>query len=190
MILQTERLTLRPWRESDAEAMYTYARDPEVGPPAGWPPHKNVEESRMIVEKLMGCPEAYAICLQGTDGPIGCIDLKMKDRTDLTDRDDEAELGYWLGKPFWGRGIMPEAVREMLRHAFEDLGMQRIWCAYYEGNEKSKRVQEKVGFRYQWTTENVDVPLLGEQRTGHVNALTRLEWEQGKDNPLSVHEGA
>ena len=190
MILQTDRLTLRNWKETDAENMYTYARVPEVGPSAGWPPHKSIEESRGIVEKLMACPEAYAICLKGTDAPIGCIDLKLKDRTDLTDRDDEGELGYWLGKLFWGQGIMPEAVREMLRHAFEDLGMTRVWCAYYDGNEKSKRVQEKVGFRYQRTAENVDVPLLGEKRTDHVNALTRMEWEQGKDNPLSIHEGA
>lgn len=176
MILTTDRLTLRPWLESDAQAMYTYAQDPEVGPPAGWPPHRSMEESREIVEKLMACPEAYAICLKGTDAPIGCIDLKLKDRTDLTDRDDEGELGYWLGKPFWGRGIMPEAAREMLRHAFLDLGMQRVWCAYYDGNEKSKRVQEKVGFRYQWTTQGVDVPLLGEQRIGHVNCMTKSEW--------------
>ena len=176
MMLETERLTLRRWRETDVNAMYTYARDPEVGPAAGWPPHRSLEESRGIVKMLMACPEAYAICLKGTDEPIGCIDLKLKDRTDLTDRDDEGELGYWLGKPFWGRGIMPEAAREMLRHAFEDLGMQKVWCAYYGGNEKSKRVQEKVGFRYQWTTPDVDVPLLGETRIGHVNCMTKTEW--------------
>ena len=64
----------------------------------------------------------------------------------LTDKDDECELGYWLGKPFWGQGIMPEAVKEMIRHAFEDLDMQKIWIGYYEGNTKSKRVQEKCGF--------------------------------------------
>ena len=178
MILQTQRLILRRWAPRDDEAMYFYARDPEVGPPAGWPPHKSMEESRGIVKKLMGCPEAYAICLKGMDSPIGCIDLKLKDRTDLTDRDDECELGYWLGKPFWGRGLMPEAARELLRHAFEDLGMQKVWCAYYDGNDKSKRVQEKVGFRYQWTTPDVDVPLLGETRIGHVNCMTKEEFNK------------
>ncbi len=178
MILQTERLTLRKWNKGDTKAMNTYAKDPEVGPPAGWPPHKSMEESQGIVEMLMGYPEAYAICLKGTDSPIGCIDLKLRDRTDLTDRDDECELGYWLGKPFWGQGIMPEAAREMLRHAFEDLGMEKVWCAFYDGNEKSKRVQEKVGFRYQWTAPDVDVPLLGEKRIGHVNCMTKTEWLQ------------
>ena len=55
--------------------------------------------------------------------------------------------------------------------------MQKVWCAYYDGNQKSKRVQEKCGFRYRWTTENVDVPLLHETRTGHVSCLTRDEWQ-------------
>ena len=178
MILHTDRLILRNWNETDKEAMYTYASDPEVGPPAGWPPHKSVEESLSVIQNVLSGPESYAICLKGTDEPIGCIDLKMKERTDLTDRDDECEMGYWLGKPFWGRGIMPEAARELLRHAFEDLGMQKVWCGYYNGNEKSKRVQEKVGFRYQWTTPDVDVPLMGEKRIGHVNCMTKEEFNK------------
>ena len=95
----------------------------------------------------------------------------------MTEREDECELGYWLGKPFWGQEIMPEAAREMLRHAFEDLQMTKVWCGFYEGNEKSKRVQEKVGFRYQWKSENVDVPLMGEKRTGHVSSITKDQWE-------------
>ena len=51
-----------------------------------------------------------------------------------------------------------------------------VWCGYYEGNLKSKRVQEKCGFRYQWTTEGVDVPLMNEKRTGHVNLMTKDDW--------------
>jgi cytidine deaminase len=95
----------------------------------------------------------------------------------MTDRDDECELGYWLGKPFWGQGIMPEAVREILRHAFEDIGMTTVWVGYYEGNSKSKRVQEKSGFRYRWKSEGVDVPLMNEKRTGHVSSMTKDQWQ-------------
>ncbi len=73
---------------------------------------------------------------------------------------------------------MPEAAREIIRHGFEDIGMNKIWCGYYDGNEKSKRVQEKCGFRYQWTTPDVDVPLMHEKRIGHVNLLTKDDWEQ------------
>ena len=93
------------------------------------------------------------------------------------ERDDECELGYWIGKPFWGQGLVPEAVREILRHAFEDIGMTKVWAGYYEGNDKSKRVQEKCRFRYQWKTESVDVPLMNETRTGHVSSITKDQWQ-------------
>ena len=75
---------------------------------------------------------------------------------------------------------MPEAAKEMLRHAFEDLGMTKVWCGYYDGNNKSKRVQEKCGFTYQWTTEGLEVKQMNEIRTGHVNMLTKEEWEAKK----------
>ena len=172
-MLETARLVLRPWKEEDAEECYRYAQDPRVGPAAGWPVHTSVENSRQIIRDVLSAPETYAIVLKETGLPIGSIGLH---HNDLAEKDDEAELGYWLGVPYWGRGIVPEAAREMLRHAFEDLGLLRVWCGYYEGNEKSKRVQEKLGFRYQWTTENVNVPLMHETRTGHVSLLTREQW--------------
>ena len=160
MMLQTERLTLRPWRESDAEAMFEYARDPEVGPPAGWPPHQNIEESCRIIRMFMQNAQTYAICLKEEDRPIGCIDLKLKGRTDLTDRDDECEMGYWLGKPFWGRGIMPEAARELLRHAFEYLGMQKVWCAYYDGNDGLEIKRGRYQILYGSSSDDADLKAL------------------------------
>ena len=175
-MLETKRLILRRWEESDAESLYEYAKDPDVGPIAGWPPHKSVAESLDVIRNIFNGAEAYAICLKSDGKAIGAIELKLNGHTDLTERDDECELGYWLGKSFWGQGIMPEAVREILRHAFEDLRMQKVWCAYYDGNTKSKRVQEKCGFRYQWTTKDVDVPLMHEKRTGHVNLMTKDTW--------------
>ena len=177
MILETERLILRRWEESDAEDLYKYANNPDVGPIAGWPPHQSVEESLDVIKNVLNGKEAYAICLKEDGKAIGAIELKLNGHTDMTEKDDECELGYWLGKPFWGQGLMPEAAREILRHAFEDIGMSKVWCGYYEGNTKSKRVQEKVGFKYQWTTEGVDVPLMHEKRTGHVNAMTQEEWQ-------------
>ncbi|MBQ9078349.1 MAG: GNAT family N-acetyltransferase [Ruminococcus sp.] len=178
MILETERLILRRFDESDAENVYLYAKDPDVGPIAGWPPHKSVDESREVIRNVFSSSEAYAVCLKSDNKAIGAIELKLNGHTDMTEKDDECELGYWLGKPFWGQGIIPEAVREILRHAFEDIGMNKVWCGYYDGNVKSKRVQEKCGFRYQWTTPDVDVPLMNEIRTGHVSCLTKEEWEQ------------
>ena len=176
-MLETKRLILRSWEDGDAEDLYEYAKNPDVGPIAGWPAHQSPEESRDVIKNVLNGREAYAVCLKTDGKAIGAIELKLKGHTDLTERDDESELGYWLGKPFWGQGIMPEAAKEMLRHAFEDLGMTKVWVGYYEGNAKSKRVQEKLGFRYQWKSEGVDVHLMHEKRTGHVSSLTKDQWQ-------------
>ena len=175
MILETERLILRPWREDDAEDLFEYASDPDVGLPAGWLPHTSVENSREIICHILSAPETYAVCLKTNGTAIGSIGFH---RNDLAEQDDEFELGYWIAKPFWGLGLIPEASREMLRYAFEDLKMNRIWCGYYDGNERSRRVQEKLGFLHYGTTEGIELPLLGEIRTGHANLMTRERWQK------------
>lgn len=175
MILQTNVLILRQWREEDAEELYKYASDSEVGPPAGWQPHTSVENSREIIRTVLSAPETYAVCLKENGKPIGSIGLH---RNDLAELDDEYELGYWIGKAFWRQGLIPEASRELLRHAFEDLGMARIWCGYYDGNHKSRRVQEKLGFVYHHTTEGIELTQMHEIRTGHAMLLTREQWEK------------
>lgn len=177
-MLETERLILRKWTDADAESLFHYAKDPAVGPAAGWQPHQSVEESRNVIRNLLNGAECYAICEKGSDEAIGSIELRLNGHTDMTDRDDECELGYWLGKPFWGRGYMPEAAKEILRHGFEDLGMNVIWCGYYDGNQKSKRVQEKLGFTYHHTCQKVPVPQMHEVRVGHMNQMTKEQWEK------------
>ena len=180
-MLETKRLHLRPWQEEDAAYLYEYAKDPEVGPPAGWPPHTSEENSRQLIKTVLSAPQTYAVCLK-EGHPIGSIGLKLNGYTDMTDRDDECELGYWIGKPFWGQGLIPEAAQELLAYAFETLNMNAVWCGYYDGNEKSARVQQKLGFVYHHTTENVEVSLLGETRTGHVSLLTKEKWEKEHKN--------
>ncbi len=174
-ILETDRMILRPWEVTDAEECFRYATDPRVGPAAGWAVHTSIENTRQIIRDVLAVPETYAIVLKETGLPIGSIGLH---HNDLASKDDEVELGYWLGVPYWGQGLVPEASREVLRHAFEDLHMARVWCAYYEGNDKSKRVQEKLGFQYQWTTEGIEVAALNETRTGHVNLMTIEDWKR------------
>lgn len=175
-MLETERLLLRKWTEKDADSLFEYAKDPDVGPIAGWPLHQSAEESLSIIRNVLNGAECYAICEKGSEKAIGAVELILKGHTNRVTRDDECELGYWLGKPFWGRGYMPEAAKELLRHGYEDLGMQTIWCGYYDGNEKSKRVQEKIGFLYHHTAQNVSVPLLHEVRIEHVNIMTKEHW--------------
>lgn len=177
-MLTTERLLLRKWTEDDADSLFEYAKDPDVGPIAGWNPHRSREESLEIIKNVLNSEECYAICEKNSDKAIGAIELRLNKYTDMTDKDDECELGYWLGKPFWNRGYMTEAAKEIIRHAFEELGMNAVWCGYYDGNLKSKRVQEKVGFVYHHTCENVPVALLNEVRIGHTNVMTKQHWKE------------
>lgn len=177
--LETERLKLRPWGDDDAEELYRHASDPRVGPAAGWPTHQSVADSKAAIREFLSAPETYAIVLKSSDLPVGSVGLITGSGTDLTDRDDECEIGYWIGAAHWGQGLVPEAAEALIKHAFEDLGMRAVWCSFYDGNAKSCRVQEKLGFAFHHTSEGVDVPLLGEVRSGHVSVLTRQAWEDG-----------
>lgn len=177
-MLKTQRLVLRKWTQADAESLFEYAKNPEVGPVAGWPPHKSVEESKYIIKNVLNGAECYALCEKESNIAIGSVELKLNGHTDITERDDECELGYWLAQPFWGRGYMPEAAGELLRRAFEELGMTTVWCGYYDGNQKSKRVQEKLGFVFHHTCDEVPVPLLNEVRVGHTSIMTKEHWEK------------
>ena len=180
MILETERLSLRPWTEKDAEECYRYAGDPDVGPMAGWPPHADMDETRRVIRDVLSVSENYAVVWKQTGLPVGSAGISL--HGGLVRKENEGELGYWVGKPYWGRGIAPEASRELLRHAFEDLGLERVWCGFFDGNNKSEKVQRKVGFRPVRADEDVDVPQLGEKRRLHGSCLTREEWlESGRN---------
>lgn len=180
MILITERLILRPWEESDAEELYRYAKDERVGPIAGWQVHTSVENSREIIRDILSVPETYAVVDKETNLPIGSVGIMLdKEHAGAPLQEHEAELGYWIGVPYWGKGLIPEAVRELQRRCFEELGCTALWCGYYDGNEKSKRVQEKCGFHYHHTQKNKPT-LLGE-RTEHFTYLTKEEWIAAKD---------
>lgn len=176
MELTTQRLLLRPWEEADAEALYQYAKDPQVGPIAGWPPHTSVENSREIIKEVLSAKETYAVCLKTDGKPIGSVGLMIGAACSWKLPDTEGELGYWIGVPFWGQGLIPEASKELIRHGFEDLKLEKIWCAYFDGNTKSRRVQEKCGFIYHHTNRDVPCELMGDIRTEQVSCITREAW--------------
>lgn len=177
MILETDRLILRPWEEADAEELYNYARDPAVGPVAGWPPHTSVENSREIIRTVLSTPETYAVVLKETGRPVGSIGLIPPEQCHVEGLPGEREIGYWIGVPYWGQGLIPEAVRRLQRYAFEELECPALWCGYYDGNEKSKRVQEKCGFRYHHTERDMLCAVMGDLRTEHFTYLTREQWQ-------------
>ena len=179
MILTTDRLVLRPWEESDAESLYEYAKDDRVGPIAGWPVHTSVENSRDIIRDILSAPGTFAVCLKEDGKAIGSIGLMMGEHSKIGLPDNEAEIGYWIGVPFWGQGLIPEAVREIIRYAFEELQLEALWCGYFEGNERSRRVQEKCGFSYHHTDKDVYWKLMDDIRTEHITRLTKEEWGAG-----------
>lgn len=183
MILETNRLMLRPWSETDATDLFVQASHPEVGPAAGWPVHQSVEESREIIKTVLSQPETYALVLKETGQMIGSIGLMIGKKGGLKLADSEAEIGYWIGHSFWGQGLVPEASQVLLDYGYSQLNLEKIWCRAFVENRKSLRVQEKLGFVYQYLLEDVHFPLIDEVRTERVSLLTREEWYSRKKNP-------
>lgn len=102
MQIETKRLILRPWEERDAANLYHYAKDPRVGPIAGWPPHTDEENSREIIRTVLSAPETYAVVLKDTGNPVGSAGIMFHDQCSAPLTETEGEIGYWIGVPFWG----------------------------------------------------------------------------------------
>lgn len=175
MTLQTARLTLRPFLDTDAEDVYAYAKDPRVGPVAGWPPHASLEESRDIIRTVFAAPNVFAVVERESGRVIGSAGFVGRHRTELPGPDEE--LGYALHPDFWGRGLMTEAAQALVAWGFDTLGLNTIWCNHYDGNQRSRRVIEKCGFQYQFSQEE-EVELMKERRLTHFYALSRSDWEK------------
>ena len=272
----TQRLVLRPWLAEDAAALYQWAKNPKIGPSAGWPAHRDIAESREAIRNVLKRPEIYAIVLRDYGTPIGSVGLQNfrladADESMLTFFDErksenplacsrpsgdfrespecqdyqagsrcsggfgesqasragsdclegrgesqeavagsdrpeerrgsqesrtgsdrpeehgecqafredgmqglrvEAALGYWLAEPYWHQGIMTEAAEAVLSHARRDLGIRRVWADYYEGNDPSRKVMERLGFHFHHIEKDRYIELLGERRTAVVQVKT------------------
>lgn len=175
-MLTTDRLVLRPWRESDAPALYDYARDERVGLLAGWPPHASEAASLEVIRTQFARPEVYAVTVKPQDIAVGLAGLLIGQDSNVDIGADEAEVAYWIGVPFWGRGLIPEAVRALMQHAFGSLRMQTLYCGHFDGNAQSLRVQEKCGFRPWRSAENQFNIHLGDYRKEHIGRITRAQW--------------
>jgi len=175
IILETPRMILRPFTVQDTGDVYAYARDPRVGPIAGWPAHQSYFESWDIVRTVFSQPGVFAMELRENRKVIGSVGFvgghPAGEQTDCPDD----ELGYALSAVYWGRGLAPEAVEAVMEYGFTELGLRRIWCAHYAGNWRSKRVMEKCGFRYQFARPT-DVDLLREVRQTYFYLLTEENW--------------
>ena len=176
MSMETARLTLHAWEECDAEALFHWAQDPQVGPSAGWPVHTSVENSREIIRTVLSAPDTFALRLKEDpeQGPIGSAGVFA---TDAPGGEGEPEIGYWIARPFWGQGLVPETVEHLLGWQFREKHAGRVWCAHFPGNDKSRRVIEKCGFTYICTGHEQLWPD-GTSRPSLYYAITRREWEE------------
>lgn len=154
--LETERLLLRPWQETDIGDLFDYARDPDVGPAAGWEPHRSLMESGIILRRFIQGKRTLAIEEKASGRVVGSIGLEElpvhlgPEYADLRG----CEIGYVLAKPRWGKGYMTEAVRKVIQYCFEDLGLDLLVCGHFVWNGRSANVIRKCGFRYLKLVEN------------------------------------
>ena len=150
-ILRTDRLIIREWKENDSKNLYEYAKSELVGPNAGWPPHKDEEESKEIIKMFIRNMDSYAIVLKSENKVIGGIGLHHRKPDDSLAELRQKEIGYVLNPKYWGKGIVPEAVNGLIRYAFNELELDLIWCGHFDFNTNSKRVSEKCGFKYKFS---------------------------------------
>ena len=130
--------------KEDAECLYHFAKNPNVGPIAGWPPHESVKDSLNIINTVFSKRETYAIVKD--DIPIGCVGLLFHPDTNHFWGEDACELGYWIAEEYWGNGYAAEASERLIQHTFDDLNIKTIYATYRIENDQSKRVLEKLGF--------------------------------------------
>ncbi len=145
-VMETSRLILRPWRDSDAEVLFKWASDPDVGPRAGWPPHKSVEESLEVIRTIFHNDTTWAIELKETGEPVGAMGFMAADDTNLPSREGEPMVGYWVCKPYWNKGICTEALRLMIDHVRKTTSVKSLIGSHFIDNPASGRVMEKCGF--------------------------------------------
>jgi len=140
--IKTDRLILRGLELSDLDDFYNYCKNPNIGPRAGWPAHKSIAESREILLRMIRSNEVWAICLSDNK-LIGTVGLHQRSPR------QKKELGYVLSEEHWGSGIVPEACRAVIKHAFVDQELPKIEIFHFPENIQSRRVIEKLGFVFE-----------------------------------------
>jgi len=178
--MESKRILLRQWHEEDAEALFRLASDPEVGPRSGWMPHRSVEESRTVIRSIFHNGHTWAIEEHRLPGSgtiaghqpdctiVGCICYYPCGESNIEIGPDDAEVGYWVGHPYWNLGFATEALQLLVGYCFREKGFRTLWADHLESNPASGRVLTKCGFR----------------DTGRVNRLSHLPF--GSDSPVLI----
>ena len=146
-VMETKRLILRPIAKEDKEAVFEYAQNKLVGPNAGWKPHLDISESVKFIEYCLkkrdfGQPGNYAVVFKENNKMIGTIEVHSF-------KGHKGEVGFVLHPDYWNRGIMTEAAKILIIYAFEIIGLKRLSYNHFMFNDRSKRVCEKLGFKFE-----------------------------------------
>ncbi len=145
--IETPRLILRPFRESDLVDIYEYACVDGVGEMAGWKHHESIAETQEILRCFISGKKTLALELKENGKCVGSVGLESLSNVEDTSLQGR-EIGYVLSKSYWGRGLIPEAVQAVIAFCFDTLSMDFVTCAHFLWNYQSRRVIEKCGFRY------------------------------------------
>lgn len=147
--IETERLVLRAFRQSDLEDFFEYASVDGVGEMAGWQHHENRAVTQKVLDDFILGDKTFALVEKKSGKVIGSLGVEkynLEDRLSEFDGYRGRELGYVLGKSHWGMGLMPEAVQAVIAYLFDECDLDFLTCGYYAFNRQSARVQEKCGF--------------------------------------------
>ena len=150
LVIETERLILRPFEAADLNDFSEYASVEGVGEMAGWRHHEGIAKSQEILNIFIKEDKTFAIVLKENKKVIGSLGIEkygMEHALTEFEGYQGREIGYVLSKSYWGKGLMPEAVSAVIRYLFDDLHFDFLLCGYYDFNKQSKRVQEKCGFK-------------------------------------------
>ncbi|MCQ2147670.1 MAG: GNAT family N-acetyltransferase [Bacteroidales bacterium] len=175
--MQTGRIRLRRWTMEDADALFKYASDPEVGPHAGWPPHTSIEMSREVIRDIFTNEDTWAIELKSTGEAIGCMGYFTFGKSNIEIGENDCEVGYWVARPFWNKGICTEALSLMLDYCFEVKGFDIVWADHFIGNPASGRVMEKCGFEDTGRVNSCSALYGGDKDLVKIYKLTPEKWK-------------
>ena len=150
LVIETDRLLLREFEQHDLCDLYEYASVEGVGEMAGWKHHETIEKTQEILNNFIKENKTFAIVLKENNKVIGSLGIEkygMEHALTEFDGYQGREIGYVLSKSYWGKGLMPEAVKAVISYLFNELNWDFLTCGYYDFNKQSKRVQEKCGFK-------------------------------------------
>lgn len=174
LVLETPRLRLRRFCQEDLADLYAYASTPGVGEMAGWKHHESLEETRRVLTDFICKNEVFALQERESGRVIGSLGVHVcqEPLPPGLSAGQVREIGYVLAKPYWGQGLMPQAVGVVVDYLFTKTDLQALLCGHFDFNRQSRRVIEKCGFVF-WQTYRYDARQIGKILDGRVYLLTR-----------------